>query len=285
MDRAAVLIGVNHTGGLPVLQDATNSARRMERWAKAQGIQHVKVFTDERGATVDVSEIKRAIRDIAGLGTVEQLIVFFAGHGINISRGERWLLTDAPTDPQAAINVPGSAEAARWGRIPYVVMISDACRTAAQSVVTQAIGGSELFPNEDIAEGELPVDLFYACRLGRPAHEIADSRITAKEYKGLYTRALMAALEGSEGVLDAQGFVRPWPLKEFLKTELARELRISNLHTKLIQVPDAHIASDANAWISRIAEPPPQARGRGPRLRPSWGRRSGPSSAACSRRS
>jgi hypothetical protein len=265
MDRAAVLIGVNRTGGLPVLRDAANSARRMERWAKDQGIEHVKVFTDEGGATVDVSEIKRAIKDIADVGTVEQLIVFFAGHGINISRGERWLLTDAPTDAQAAINVSGSAEAARWGRIPYVVMFSDACRTAAQSVVAQAIGGSEIFPNEDVAEGELPVDLFYACRLGRPAHEIADSGITAKEYRALYTRALVTALQGSDtAVLDAQGFVRPRPLKEFLKTELARSLRERNLQTKLIQVPDAHIASDPTAWISRIAEPPPRGEGPAP---------------------
>ena len=96
MDRAAVLIGVNRTGGLPVLQDAANSARRMERWAKAQGIEQVKVFTDEGDATVDASEIKQAIKNIADVGTVEQVIVFFAGHGINVNRGERWLLRDAP---------------------------------------------------------------------------------------------------------------------------------------------------------------------------------------------
>ncbi len=258
MNRAAVLIGVNRTGGLPVLQDAVNSARRMEGWARAQGVEHVQVLTDEDGKPVDISAIKRAIRDLIELGTVEQLIVFFAGHGINVNRGERWLLSDAPADPQAAVNVAGSAELARWGGIPYVVMISDACRTAAEGIQAQGMTGSEIFPNEEIAELELPVDQFFACRLGRPSHEIADSTTTAKEYKAIYTRALVTALEGADPtVLDPQGYVRPRPLKTFLQREVAARLRALQLQTKLIQVPDAHIASDERAWISRITDPPP----------------------------
>lgn len=258
MNRAAVLIGVNRTGGLPVLQDAANSAHRMEGWARAQGVEHVKVLTDEDGTPVEISSIKRAIRDLNELGTVEQLIVFFAGHGINVNRGERWLLSDAPADPQAAVNVAGSAELARWGGIPYVVMISDACRTAAEGIQAQGMTGSEIFPNEEIAELELPVDQFFACRLGRPSHEIADGATTAKEYKAIYTRALVTALEGADpAVLDPEGYVRPRPLKKFLQREVAARLRALQLQTKLIQVPDAHIASDERAWLSRVAERPP----------------------------
>ena len=264
MNRAAVLIGVNRTGGLPVLQDAAKSARRMEQWAVAQGIEHVKVFTDEDGAPVEVSAIARAIRDLANLGPVEQLIVFFAGHGINVNRGERWLLSDAPSDANAAVNVAGSAELARWGRIPYVVMISDACRTAAEGLPAQSMTGSQIFPNEDIAELELPVDQFFACRLGRPSHEIADPNTTAKEYKAIYTRALVTALEGADpAALDEQGYVRPRPLKKFLQRAVADELRALQLQTKLIQVPDAHIASDEKAWLSRVLGGAP-TRGRGP---------------------
>lgn len=268
MNRAAVLIGVNRTGGLPALQDAANSARRMEQWAIAQGVEHIRVFTDEDGAPVEVSAIARAIRDLANLGPVEQLIVFFAGHGINVNRGERWLLSDAPSDSNAAVNVSGSAELARWGRIPYVVMISDACRTAAAGLPAQSMTGSQIFPNEDIAELELPVDQFFACRLGRPSHEIADPNTTAKEYKAIYTRALVAALEGADpAVLDEQGYVRPRPLKKFLQRAVASELRALQLQTKLIQVPDAHIASDERAWLSRVLAAAPggaPTRGRGP---------------------
>jgi hypothetical protein len=256
MDSAAVLIGVGRTGGaLPVLLDAAKSARRMEAWAHAQGIKHVVVITDEDNGSVDVSVLKKAIRDLSELGTVERLIVFFAGHGINVNRGERWLLSDAPNDPQAAVNVPGSVELARWGGIPYVAMISDACRTAADGIQAQGVTGSEIFPNEEIAELELPVDQFFACRLGRPSHEVADANTTTKEYKAIYTQALVAALEGVERtVVDPQGYVRPRPLKDFLQAEVARRIRGLALQTKLIQVPDARIASDGTAWLSRIGD-------------------------------
>ncbi|HVQ59610.1 MAG TPA: hypothetical protein VMS60_11955 [Solirubrobacterales bacterium] len=265
MGSAAVLIGVNRTGGaLPVLRDAADSARRMERWARAQGINHVVVITDDDGQSVDVSTLKRAIRDVSELGTVERLIVFFAGHGINVNRGERWLLSDAPNDPQAAVNVPGSVELARWGGIPYVAMISDACRTAADGIQGQGVTGSEIFPNEEIAEFELPVDQFFACRLGRPSHEVADGNATTKEYKAIYTQALVEALEGIDRtVVDSQGYVRPRPLKDFLQAEMVRRISGLALQTKLIQVPDARIASDGTAWLSRIGGGAPTVGGGG----------------------
>jgi hypothetical protein len=253
MRRAAVLIGVNRTGGgLPVLRDAANSARRVASWAQSQGFKDddVVVITDEDGGSVSVSMISNAIRRFNELGTIEQLIVFFAGHGINLFRGERWLLTDAPGDSNAAVNVSGSADLARWGGIPHVVMISDACRTAAEGILAQGVTGSNIFPNQEIAELELPVDQFFACRLGRPSYEISDVNATTREYKAIYTAALIGALKGA--VLDAEGYVRPRPLKEFLRLELARRLRDLPREAKLVQVPDAHIASDEHAWISYV---------------------------------
>ena len=91
-NRAAVLIGIDRTGMLPQLKDAANGARRMESWAHAQGIQHVEVFTDE-GGPVNVADVKKAIRAIVVSGGTDQLIVYFAGHGVNISGGERWLFS------------------------------------------------------------------------------------------------------------------------------------------------------------------------------------------------
>jgi hypothetical protein len=209
--------------------------------------------------------LKRAIRDLGERGTVERLIVFFAGHGINVNRGERWLLSDAPNDPQAAVNVPGSVELARWGGIPYVAMISDACRTAADGIQGQGVTGSEIFPNEEIAELELPVDQFFACRLGRPSHEVADGDTTTKEYRAIYTQALVGALEGAERtVVDRKGYVRPRPLKDFLQADVARRISGLDLQTKLIQVPDARIASDGEAWLSRIGGGGPTLGGGGP---------------------
>jgi hypothetical protein len=269
MRRAAVLIGVNHTGGgLPVLHDAAKSARRMERWALDQGFKRgdVALITDEHGRSVSVDGVSKAIRRFNELGSIEQLIVFFAGHGVNLFRSERWLLSDAPADANAAVNVSGSADLARWGGIPHVVMISDACRTAAAGIQAQGMTGSTIFPNEEIAELELPVDQFFACRLGRPSYEIPDAKTTAREYKAIYTAALIAALKGADrAVLDPDGYVRPRPLRDFLRLELARRLRDLSSAAQLVQVPDAHIASDEHAWISHITSggPSPTAAARG----------------------
>lgn len=75
----------------------------------------------------------------------EQLLVYFAGHGVNLRYSEYWLLSKAPKDTQAAVNVLGSATLARYCGIGHVVFISDACRTAADSVRAQFVTGSKSF--------------------------------------------------------------------------------------------------------------------------------------------
>lgn len=187
MKRTAILIGVNKTGKLPLLQDAAKGARRMEEWARTQQFDTVEVFTDERGGAVDIGSIRRAIEKIVDSGTFDQLVIYFAGHGVNIRYGEYWLLSDAPRDPQAAVNVRGSVDLASYGGISHVVLISDACRTAAQGIQAQNVSGSEIFPNDPPGGSELPVDRFFACALGRPAHEVLDPTVTAKEFQALYT--------------------------------------------------------------------------------------------------
>ena len=58
MKRAAVLIGVDRVGDLPVLQDAAAGARRMEEWARGQEMSPIEVFTDEGGEPVEIADVK-----------------------------------------------------------------------------------------------------------------------------------------------------------------------------------------------------------------------------------
>jgi hypothetical protein len=278
MERAAVLIGVKKTGKLRELKAATDGARAMETWARDQGVQHVKVLTDDAGP-VEIGQIKRAIKEIVELGTVEQLIVYFAGHGVNIGYGERWLLSDAPDDPQAAVNVKGSEELARWCGIPHVVFISDACRTAAEGIQAQGVSGSEIFPNSGASDVEQAVDLFFACTLGRPALEVRDPDASANAFKAVYTEVLLDDLGGrNEQILDRVqesgqdfGLVRPWPLKLDLREKVLRRLKASNVQPGISQTPDARITSESTVWLSRVPlEPlPPVSRGGGVPLAPS----------------
>lgn len=262
MTRAAILIGVNRTGGLPALNDAARSARRMATWARSQDFVFVEAFADDQGASIEIRHLRKAIKEIIDLGTIEQLIIYFSGHGVNIGFNEYWLLTDAPGDPQAAVNVTGCAQQARYCGVSHVVFISDACRTAAVGGPAQRVTGSEIFPNDGAGGLEQPVDLFYACLLGRPALEVRDPTIAASEFMALYTNTLLEAMEGKfQEALDrttengaSTGLLRPRRLKQLLSVEVPRRIASLNLQTKAVQIPDAHIASDQTAWLARLKE-------------------------------
>jgi len=269
MKRAAIVIGVDKTGQLPKLNDAAKGAERFAQWARDQGMDPVELITDAHGR-VTLQRIKDAVREVVDRGTIEQLSVYFAGHGVNIRYSEYWLLSDAPRDTQAAVNVAGSATLARYCGIPHVVFISDACRTAAEGVQAQGVTGGEIFPNEGGSGLEMAVDQFFACTLGRPAHEIKDPNITSQEYQALYTGVLLDALHGRpeslvDWINDETGFVRPRPLKEQLYDRVTQKIARAHLQTKLIQIPDARITSDATAWLAQLnkADLKPERRTKG----------------------
>lgn len=268
MTRAAIFIGVDQTGNLPVLKDAAASARRLaEEWARKQDMIVPPPITDETGTPVTSARIKNAVNAILTPANVEQLFIFFAGHGVNVRMGEYWLLTNAPRDAQEAVNVRGSEDLARYCGVPHVVFISDACRTAADTIQAQNVTGSEIFPNDSLTGTQQPVDLFYACALGRPAHEIRDVQTTASEFKGIYTQELLDALrfrhdhlaEWSGTGESRVGYIRPRPLRDHLSRAVARRIRDLDMQTKVIQVPDAHITSDPTAWVSRLSGAAPAA--------------------------
>lgn len=151
MIRAVVLIGVSQTGTLPTLRAVHDGVRSMEKWALGQGIDRdlVKVLSDESGP-VEVAQVKKAVKELVELTTVQQLIVYFSGHGVNMSRGELWLLTGAPDDPNAAVNIARSVELARTCGIRHVAMVSDACRTAAEGIQAQSVRGPRSSPTSSM---------------------------------------------------------------------------------------------------------------------------------------
>jgi hypothetical protein len=267
MQRAAVLIGVSRSGRLPVLPAVIPSVKAMEKWALEQGIRPelVRTLTDEAGP-LEPGPIKAAIRDIIDLAIVDQLIVYFAGHGVNIRYGEYWLLSAAPADPQAAVNVAGSVELARFCGIPHVIFFSDACRTAPEGIQAQYVSGSDIFPNSGSGGLENSVDLFFACTLGRPAHEVRDPASSATAFRAIYTEALVSALSGRHidivvpedsppGVAVSglrTGVVRPRKLKEHLRREVVEKLRLSGAAVAVYQEPDGRITSEEDAWVSRV---------------------------------
>lgn len=266
MDRAIVLIGVRRSGGLPVLQAVETGLDAMRAWASAQGIPDGLVVecSDRDGQPVTAAAITSIITDLVARPSLAQLVVYFAGHGVNNGQSEYWLLSGAPDNPNEAVNVAGSAMLAERHPVPHVVLISDACRTAPAGIQALGVTGSVIFPNVAPMGPASTVDQFYACLLGSPANEIADKDEAARVYRSLYTEVLVEALRGDHRDLlepasatdpqDLTGaFVRPWPLKRGLPGLAMARLKATGAYLTVNQQPDARVTSDPQvAWVSRV---------------------------------
>jgi hypothetical protein len=258
MKRAAILVGVEKAGRLPRLKAARSGAEAMGEWARVNKFDFVEVITDEAGP-VNAKVMRTVIKDIVEQSTFDQLIIYFAGHGVNIRFGEYWLLSGAPEDSDEAVNVDGAVTLARRAGIPHVVFLSDACRTAAEGIQAQGIDGSTIFPNMAPSGLEKSVDIFFACSLGAPSHEIRDAGASARRYCAVYTDTLIAALHGEypEFLMDdsdGSRVLRPRPLKKLLEKKVP--LRIEELLGDVVpisQTPDARITSDDDAWLACFA--------------------------------
>jgi hypothetical protein len=269
--RAGIFIGVDKSGDLQRLNDAATSAERMHAWALKQGMAdrtHAILITDSGGKKVNIDSIYDSIKALIDGPGIQQLIVYFAGHGINIHRSEQWLLTEAPVRTSAAVDVAGNVVLARYCGIPHVVFISDACRVAPEGIQAQNVRGSDIFPNDLPNSQSRPVDQFFACSLGKTAAETKDPKIAAGNYRAIYTDALLDGLLGEVPTIiedrtdnaDPYYYIKPRKLADYVEKEVPRRVISLNLQREFNQNPDAIILDHPN-WVSRIREPSPFTEG------------------------
>lgn len=248
MTRALILIGVAKIASLTELHAVSRSIARVRSWATAtQQIPEANIveFNDAAGP-VRVSDIANAIKSLAARGNVEQLLIYFTGHGFVNNLTEYWLLSGAPDDGNAAVNVSRSLELARRSVFGHIVVVSDACRLPADATLQfQSVSGSDIFPNTRGGKHSRPVDVFYASLVGDPAYEV----LTQGMWRGAYTEVFTNCLHGDPSSLltkdptsDVHALVKPWPLKEYLDKQIIEPG----------QEPDANVSSGGHSWISRL---------------------------------
>lgn len=279
MIRAGVFIGVDRTGQLHKLNDAAAGATRMRDWALQQGLDPARalLIADQAGP-VDAAQIIRAIKAFHQGAGVDQILVYFAGHGVNIDKNEYWLLSDAPSDPLSVINVRGSVAQAEYGAARHVVVMSDACRVPAEGIQGQGVASisTVIFPNDVPDAGLRPVDTFYATGLGRAATEVRDAAVvadeTARAFRAIYTDALLDGLAGKgdfDLAADLGGepglYVRPKALSDWLEKEVPRRVRAQGLLGRVNQKPEARVCASDVTWLARLA--PGTAAPRAPAVR------------------
>ena len=187
--RAAICVGINRPAGMTPLPAAARDAARFEQWARSQGCD-TALKTDDNGKPVWLSDIVDLAQEFAERGIYDELIVYFAGHGILLAPGaEYWLLSGAPADPSEAINVLRSIEGARDSAIPRVSFVSDACRSAADSLTLRAVNGGAIFSLQASSPHRSEVDVYYAMLPGDPANEVLQAAATSG-HKSLFSSCL-----------------------------------------------------------------------------------------------
>jgi hypothetical protein len=264
--RAAVAIGVDKVGDLPKLKAASSGAASVARWLSGEGFE-VKLLNDA-DKPVKSSDVFDAISDLVNRGTLEQLVVYFAGHGFLNSYSEYWLLSGAPDNPNEAISVSESVFLAKQSGIPNIVFISDACRSRADSLRTERVRGSLVFPVNRAPPHVIPdVDVLYATLVGDPSWEVSVQESSAG-YEGIFTATLLDAYKRPDAsmvsVVKGSNVVPNARLKPYLSREVP--LRAHAASILITQRPDIQVVSPDATYIARVsgaerlptaASPPP----------------------------
>ncbi|KGN36354.1 hypothetical protein N803_05990 [Knoellia subterranea KCTC 19937] len=238
-------------------------------WIREQGVpdELVAQLDDSGGNPVEVAQLFDAVKAFADSRVVEQLVVYFCGHGVVNDGSELWLLSGAPDDPSAAVNVAKSVRLAERGVIPHIVLLSDACRSQAASLQFGEVTGSSIFPNPNTV-GSRKVDVFYATRVGENAHQVAEEEAlaavgaAAKTFHPVWTEVVAEALRGTYPEVQREtvqlggtevDVVRPWSLHQALPTLLANRLNHLGVLAQVAQFPDSRITSNpTEVWLSQL---------------------------------
>ncbi|WP_080423707.1 caspase family protein [Burkholderia ubonensis] len=258
MAKALIAIGVGKIDGLfSELRGAASDAREFYEWGQRQGFE-CHLHTDDQGK-VRFADVYATINTVVKKQTYSQIVVYFSGHGVlKAPDCELWLLSDAPENPNEAINVCGSIQLARLAGAEHIVFISDACRSVPQNLATTHLNGTVVFPSMPVRTPLPEIDVFYATIPGDVALEVrADA--THPRDRGLLTQHLLCALDGQvPSVIDPHvvagvpsRVVRSRPLKAWLTSTIPDAAAAIEL--RLQQIPDIRIESDQLKYLSKLA--------------------------------
>lgn len=179
--KAALVVGLNYKGGTTVrelgeLNAAIDCAEDVAHWLEPEF--DVKILTDASGG-VTVSDLTTALRDFFAKDggrtylKYQMLLIYFAGHGIEVNNTDHWVLNGAHDWPGESVDVNELNDMANRCGIPNVVIISDACRQDTNlSRSLKALRGSPILPIKDPnADRSEAVDVMRAAKVGRTAWE------------------------------------------------------------------------------------------------------------------
>jgi hypothetical protein len=194
MSRALLAIGVSKAPPLTELKGAIADAKAVAQWARDNAWESVTAITDEGGAKVEAGAIFDQCQKFLKDATLEQMIIFFAGHGFSPVPGQEiWLLSDWSSDGNEAINASGSIFTAQRFQRPRISFIADACRTTSR--IAAGTYGQVILPKPIPASSDSQVDLFYSTAFGDVSQEYQpDAHVPSY---GVFSREFLNAVRGA----------------------------------------------------------------------------------------
>ncbi|MGR3524734.1 MAG: hypothetical protein ACU0CT_01885 [Paracoccaceae bacterium] len=243
--RAAVIVGVGTSAGLPCLTSAGPMARCLGDWLSTTSPGYdVTVITDEEGHEVTRAEIFKAIRAYVTVPVrYELLLVHYIGHGLYQARNDIWMLSDLPVDRAACVSLTATLNDAKFSGIPNVVVVSDACRVLPGEVVLSEVDPSSVIPQHPEFPIETScVDYFQATGRGTPAFEGEIDGVRRSFLSHAFREAYRHPRPEMvrEMVLADGATIRVVPNRQlggFLKAEVMRALGASDAAKSQVVVP------------------------------------------------
>lgn len=258
MIKHAILIGINEVPGMNHLFAPSGYAMQMEDWAKSQGYQ-TALFVDEPGGRTvkgacSRTEILASIREV--IEETDQLLIYFAGHGVEHNAGnDVWLLPGYQDDPSDCISLFLNKALAYSSGVPHVVFISDACRSPSGGEALRAVSGSAILPKLNRLNPNTEVDVLYSTWPGQVSVDIKQEG----EYRSMYSDSLLKCLKGEvpEVIREVKNISPGFPA--VLSNELNRYLKkvVPEAMTnagRSPQYPMGDIASQDPKFLSRFTE-------------------------------
>lgn len=252
--RAAVIIGVGKTGGLVQLNSPVPGAKQVADWLEGEGFK-VQCLTDETGP-VTAEEVRKAIKKFVTLPPqFHLLVVYFSGHGYWQTRSDVWLFSEAPTNPDDAINLDGAIDLARYSGIPNVVFISDACRSLPDTRSGAYVRGIDAFPNYDQINTKSKVDWFKATSEARAAYEDKINGVTQSIMTYVLKQAYVEpAPHMVREILEGGKKIQVVPNRKLDEDFFQRKVN-AVLNPKYTQRIEVNVPSGDDIYISRVLGP------------------------------
>ncbi len=248
--RAGIVIGVDNSAGMPTLSAAVSGAVEFATFLRGEGFS-VTEFLGDANRTVAVNDVLTEVRRLVDLASLDQLVIYFSGHGVNFNQNEHWFLSGGL--PNEIVSMTRSVSLARHSGIPNVVFISDACRTPPLDFYSQQISGGTIFPPENPRPSDVEIDRFYATLPGQAAWELP--RVDSQRKHGIFTTVFLEAYKQPDrNMIQQVGGVDVVPnrrLKSFLSREVPR--RVQTVDLKLNQYPQSITESGLTTFVGKVA--------------------------------